>query len=318
MDQTLATTACCSKQFRAGVVMNFRARILGAAAGGGLPQWNCGCENCNLARAGKIPPQTQSSVAFTANGSDWAVLNASPDIRQQLADCPDLHPTGLRKLPLCSVLLTNGDIDHVAGLLTLREMQPLTVYATAGIHDVLNENPIFGALNASVVKRETVTMGEPTEIAPGLMATLFPVPGKVPLYLEGDIVETELLGEQTVGVHLRAGELDAYYIPGCAALNDDLRDRLRGAALVFFDGTLWQDDEMVQAGLGAKTGKRMGHMSMSGKDGSIAAFSDLDVQKKVFVHMNNTNPVLRPDSPERAQAQAEGWIVGQDGMEVKP
>ncbi|MHA6262874.1 pyrroloquinoline quinone biosynthesis protein PqqB [Arenibacterium sp. CAU 1754] len=298
--------------------MNFRARILGAAAGGGLPQWNCGCKNCNLARSGKIPSQTQSSVAFTANGMDWAVLNASPDIRQQLADCSDLHPTGLRELPLRSVLLTNGDIDHVAGLLTLREMQPFTIFATAGIHDVLNENPIFGALNASVVTRETVTMEEPTEIAPGLMATLFPVPGKVPLYLEGDVVETELLGEQTVGVHLNAGDKDAFYIPGCATLNDDLRARLRGAALVFFDGTLWQDDEMVQAGLGSKTGKRMGHMSMSGDDGSIAAFADLDVKKKVFVHMNNTNPVLRPDSSERADAQAAGWIVGQDGMEVTP
>lgn len=298
--------------------MDFRARILGAAAGGGLPQWNCGCENCNLARTGKIPSQTQSSVAFTANGLDWAVLNASPDIRQQLADCPALHPTGLREMPLRSVLLTNGDIDHVAGLLTLREMQPFTVYATAGIHEVLDQNPIFAALNASVVTRKTVTMGQATEIAPGLMAELFPVPGKVPLYLEGDEVDTEMLGEQTVGVHLSAGDKEAFYIPGCATLNDDLRARLRGAALVFFDGTLWRDDEMVRAGLGQKTGKRMGHMSMSGDDGSIAAFEGLDVGKKVFVHMNNTNPVLRPDSAERGTAQTAGWIIGQDGMDIAP
>ena len=298
--------------------MGFRARILGAAAGGGLPQWNCGCDNCNLARAGKIPSQTQSSVAFTANGADWAVLNASPDIRQQLADTPALHPTGLRELPLRSVLLTNGDIDHVAGLLTLREMQNFTVYATAGIHEVLDQNPIFAALNPSAVRRETVTMGQPTEIAPGLMAELFPVPGKVPLYLEGEEVETEMLGEQTVGVHLRTDGTDAYYIPGCATLNDDLRARLRGAKLVFFDGTLWQDDEMVRAGLGQKTGKRMGHMSMSGDDGSITAFSGLDVGQKVFVHMNNTNPVLRPDAPERRTAEAAGWIIGHDGMEITP
>lgn len=296
--------------------MTFRARILGAAAGGGLPQWNCGCDNCNLARAGKIPSQTQSSVAFTANGTDWAILNASPDIRQQLADAPALHPTGLRQLPLRSVLLTNGDIDHVAGLLTLREMQPLTIFATAGIHEVLDQNPIFAALNPAVVRRETVTMGEPTEIAPGLMAELFPVPGKVPLYLEGDEVDTEMLGEQTVGVHLRAGGRDAFYIPGCATLNDDLRARLRGAKLVFFDGTLWQDDEMIRAGLGQKTGKRMGHMSMSGDDGSIAAFAGMDVGQKVFVHMNNTNPVLRPDAPERRTAEAAGWIIGHDGMEI--
>lgn len=311
-------TASGSEATMAKGKVGFRARILGAAAGGGLPQWNCGCENCNLARSGQIPSQTQSSVAFSANGREWAVLNASPDIRQQLADCPDLHPTGLRELPLRSVLLTNGDIDHVAGLLTLREMQPFVVYATAGIHEVLNENPIFAALNESVVIRHTITLDEPTEIAPGLTATLFAVPGKVPLYLEGDVVDTELLGEQTVGVHLQADGKDAYYIPGCAKLTDDMRDRLRGAALVFFDGTLWRDDEMVRAGLGSKTGKRMGHMSMSGEDGTIAAFADLDVGQRVFVHMNNTNPVLRPDSAERAEAEAAGWIVGQDQMEVTP
>lgn len=298
--------------------MEFRARILGAAAGGGLPQWNCGCENCNLARAGKIPSQTQSSVAFTGNGEDWTVLNASPDIRQQFADCPDLHPTGLRNLPLHSVLVTNGDIDHVAGLLTLREMQPFSIFATRGIHDVLEENPVFSALNDSVVRRETVSLDTPVEIAPGLMAELFAVPGKVPLYLEGDEVETDMMGEQTVGVHLRAGEKDAFYIPGCARMNDDLSQRLAGAALVMFDGTLWADDEMVRAGLGQKTGKRMGHMSMSGPDGSIAAFDGLNVGKRIFVHMNNTNPVLRPDSEERAKAEAAGWTIGQDGMEITP
>ena len=298
--------------------MALRARILGAAAGGGLPQWNCGCDNCNLARRGAIPPQTQSSLAVSGNGTDWAILNASPDIRQQMAATPDLHPTDLRRVPLRSVLVTNGDIDHVAGLLTLREMQPFTLCATAGIHDVLRANPIFEALNAEVVTRRTVALERPFDLAPDLTATLFPVPGKVPLYMEGETVETDLVGEQTVGVHLRAAGQDAFYIPGCAHLSDDLRARLRGAALVLFDGTLWSDDEMIRAGLGRKTGKRMGHMSMSGPDGSIAAFEGLDVAQAVFVHMNNTNPVLRPDSAERAQAEAAGWTIGQDGMEIAP
>ncbi len=296
--------------------MQFRARILGAAAGGGLPQWNCGCENCDLARAGKIPSQTQSSVAVSANGTDWAVLNASPDIRLQIAATPPLHPTDLRETPLKSVLLTNGDIDHVAGLLSLREQQPFTVFATGEIHDVLNDNPIFSAVNPDIVDRATVTLGAPVEIVPGLTAELFPVPGKVPLYLEGETVQTDLEGEQTVGVHLRVGDASVYYIPGCAAMTDDLAARIAGAALVFFDGTLWRDDEMVQAGLSHKTGKRMGHMSMSGADGSIAAFAGLDVAQKVFVHMNNTNPVLRPTSDERQQAEAAGWVIAQDGMEV--
>ena len=161
-----------------------------------------------------------------------------------------------------------------------------------------------------------MALDQPVEIAPGLTATLFAVPGKVPLYLEGEEVQTDLIGDQTVGVHLQAGGKDAYYIPGCAMLNDDLRARLNGASTVFFDGTLWQDDEMVRAGLGQKTGKRMGHMSMSGEDGSIAAFADLDVARRVYVHMNNTNPVLCPDSAERAEAEAAGWIIGQDGMEI--
>jgi pyrroloquinoline quinone biosynthesis protein B len=255
-------------------------------------------------------------LAVTADGTSWAVLNASPNIRQQLERTPSLHPTGLREVPLVSVLVTNGDIDHVAGLLTLREMQPFTLYATAGIHEVLGANPIFDALNASVVTRETVALGSPFMLAPGLEATLFAVPGKVPLYMEGETVETDLMGEQTVGVRLEGGGTTAYYIPGCARMTDDLRARIDGGDMVFFDGTLWRDDEMVRAGLGQKTGKRMGHMSMSGPDGSIAAFVGMDIGRKIYVHMNNTNPVLRPLSAERAEAEAAGWIIAQDGMEI--
>lgn len=219
-------------------------------------------------------------------------------------------------MPVQSVLVTNGDIDHVAGLLTLREMQPFSLFATNGIHDVIAENPIFDALNASVVKRRPILLNEPFELVTNLTATLFPVPGKVPLYLEGEQVQTDLVGEQTVGVALRAQGKTAYYIPGCAALTPELRAQLEGADLLFFDGTLWQDDEMVRAGLGQKTGKRMGHMSMDGPDGSIAGFADMQIGRKVFVHMNNTNPVLRPGSTENAQAQAKGWTIGQDGMEI--
>ncbi|WP_392337128.1 pyrroloquinoline quinone biosynthesis protein PqqB [Loktanella salsilacus] len=297
--------------------MTFRAHILGAAAGGGLPQWNCGCENCNLARRGDIPAQTQSSVAFTATGHDWAILNASPDIRDQLARTPALHPTGLRDLPLKSVLLTNGDIDHVAGLLTLREQQPFKLFATAEIHHVLADNPIFAALNPAFVARKTIALDTPVEIAVGLTATLFAVPGKVPLFLEGATVQTDLMGEQTVGVHLRAAGKDAYYIPGCATCPADLAARLDGAAAVFFDGTLWQDDEMVAAGLSQKTGKRMGHMSMSGPDGSMAALAGLDLGRRIYVHINNTNPVLRPNSDQRRTAQDAGWTIGHDGMEIE-
>lgn len=296
--------------------MTFRAQILGAAAGGGLPQWNCGCENCNLARSGAIPAQTQSSVAFSANGKDWAILNASPDIREQMARTPALHPTGRRELPLRSVLLTNGDIDHVVGLLTLREQQKFELFATGEIHQVIADNPIFAALNPAFVTRSQISLDQEFELAKGLTAKLFAVPGKVPLYLEGDSVQTDLEGEQTVGVHLSAGGKNVFYIPGCSTMHADLRARIDGADMVLFDGTLWRDDEMVIAGLSKKTGQRMGHMSMSGPDGSLEAFADMDVKQKVFVHMNNTNPVLRPTSEEKKQVEAAGWTVACDGLEL--
>lgn len=294
-----------------------RAIVLGAAAGGGLPQWNCGCLNCGLARAGEIPGASQSSLAVSADGVDWAILNASPDIRNQLAATPALRPRALRDSPVKAVLLTNGDIDHVAGLLGLREKQGLSLHATAEILDVLAGNPVFAALDPALVTRRAQTLDRPFALLPGLTAELFAVPGKVPLYLEGATVATDLEGEQTVGVRLESDAGVAYYVPGCAAVTPALAERLRGAGLVFFDGTLWEDDEMIRAGLGAKTGRRMGHISMNGPEGSIAAFDRLGVRRKVFVHMNNSNPVWRA-GPERAAAEAAGWEIARDGMEVTP
>ena len=287
--------------------------LLGAAAGGGLPQWNCGCDNCHAARAGRIPAMTQSSIAVSADGRDWAVLNASPDIRVQLAATPALHPTGLRDMPLRSVLLTNGDIDHVAGLLTLRESQPFTLFATPAIHEVLAQNPMLTALRADLVARQPVALDQGVEIAPGLMATLFAVPGKVPLYQEGDVVETGLVGETTVGVELSANGRRALYIPGCAKLPDWLSGRIAGADLLMFDGTLWEDDEMIRMGLGQKTGRRMGHMPVVE---TMAAMRDLPVGQRVFVHMNNSNPLVDPASTQTREAEASGWQVGRDGMEI--
>lgn len=290
-----------------------RIIVLGAAAGGGLPQWNCGCGNCNAARAGRIPAMTQSSVAVSADGRDWAILNASPDIRAQLAATPALHPTGLRDMPLRSVLVTNGDIDHVAGLLTLRESQPFALYATRAIHAALSANPMLAALREDLVPRRTVALDQSIDLAPGLTATLFAVPGKVPLYQEGAVVETGLVGETTVGAELTANGRRALYIPGCADLPGWLLDRIAGADLLMFDGTLWADDEMIRMGLGQKTGLRMGHMPVVD---TIAALRDLAIGQRVFVHMNNSNPLTDPGSTQTAEAQAAGWQIGRDGMEI--
>ncbi|MEO1192453.1 MAG: pyrroloquinoline quinone biosynthesis protein PqqB [Pseudomonadota bacterium] len=293
-----------------------RALVLGAAAGGGLPQWNCGCPNCDAARSGEIAASTQSSVAFSADGETWALFNASPDLRQQLATAPALHPRSIRHSPIASVLLTNGDLDHIAGLLTLRERQPFRLLATAEILKALADNPVFQALDPSLVIREAIALEQPVSLAKGLTARLFAVPGKVPLYLEGETVDTALEGEQTVGVEVEAAGSRAYYIPGCALLTPALAERLRGADLLFFDGTLWTDDEMQRLGLGAKTGRRMGHMPISGDGGSLEAFAGLPITQKVYVHLNNSNPLWRPEAPQRQAVQAAGWQVAHDGMEV--
>lgn len=300
------------------MTQSLRALVLGAAAGGGLPQWNCSCKNCNLARqpGSGVEPQTQSSLAVSADGEQWAILNTSPDIRQQMTAHEALHPKSVRHTPVLSVLLTNGDIDHIAGLLILREKQAFTVFLTASIMEVIEQNPIFNALDRNFVTFRQVGLEQPFELAPGLEAELFAVPGKVPLFMEGETVDTKLESDQTVGVRLTAAEKIAFYIPGCAAMTPLLKERLRGAELVFFDGTVFENEEMLSTKTGRKTGARMGHMAMGGDDGSIAAFKSLGVRRRIFVHINNTNPVWNPASMERVTVKAAGWEIGHDGMEV--
>lgn len=244
------------------------------------------------------------------------MLNASPDIREQMLRCAAMHPRGLRDTPLAALLLTNGDIDHIAGLLSLREQTPFTIHATGEILALLAANRIFDALSRDMVPRREVRLSTPFGILPGLQAEVFPVPGKTPLFMEEGEVNTGLLGEQTVGVRLSDGGKVAYYIPGCADVTGELIARLADADHLFFDGTLWQDDEMIRAGLGRKTGKRMGHVSMSGPKGSIARLAGLRAGK-TFVHINNTNPVWRPDSLERAFARENGWEIAADGLEIE-
>ena len=222
------------------------------------------------------------------------------------------------------MVLTGGDVDAVAGLLTLRERQPFTVYATAPVHAVLDANPIFEVLARDVVARETLQLDHeraislPNGAPSGLSVLPFAVPGKVPLYLERP-GETPALTEsdQTIGLAVSDGIDTLFYIPGCAAMTPALAVRLRGAAAVLFDGTLWTDDEMVVAGIGTKTGRRMGHMSVSGPRGTLSAFADLGVRQRVLLHINNSNPILLDDSPERAQVEQAGWRVAYDGMELR-
>ncbi|HEX4158299.1 MAG TPA: pyrroloquinoline quinone biosynthesis protein PqqB [Rhizomicrobium sp.] len=306
------------------------ALVLGSAAGGGFPQWNCNDEASRRVLTGdpRFSPRTQSSLAISPDGRRWVLLNASPDLRQQINERRQLQPgpdDPKRSSPIAAVVLTNADVDHVAGLLTLRESQPFALYAHPRVLDLLADNSIFNVLNRDFVFRRTLAPGKPValrdaaEVPLGLEVTAFGVPGKAALWREDS--KQPAFGTRegdTIGLAIRARDTEdvLFYIPGCAAMSEDLSQRLRGAAVVFFDGTLWRDDEMIAQGVGRKTGLRMGHMSCSGPDGSMAAFEKLDVARKVFIHINNTNPLLDSASAERAEAERRGWEIACDGMEI--
>ena len=303
----------------------------GAAAGGGFPQWNCNCRNCRAVRSGAagFKARTQSSLAVSADGEHWLLLNASPDLRQQIAAEPYLSPgekDGARASPIKAVALTNGDVDHIAGLLNLRERQAFDIYASDRVLEALKANSIFEILAPDVVARHALPLGAPVDIHGGgvdlgLTLEAFAAPGKVALYLENENARDFGTREgDTLGfvVTERASGKSFTYLPACARIEPGIAERLRGADMLFFDGTLWSEDEMLQQGLMPKTGSRMGHMNMSGPEGSIAALAPLDITRKIFIHINNSNPVLDASSPERAFARAAGWIIAEDGMRFEP
>lgn len=305
-----------------------RIVVLGSAAGGGSPQWNCNCGTCRRVRSRdpNATERTQASLAVSANGRRWYLLNASPDVRQQIAATPYLQPQGgkARHSPIAGVVLTNADVDHVAGLLSLRERQPMTLHGTERVLSVLRANAIFNVLDRSVVERRPLPLD--VEIRLGvadedddLEITAFAVPGKVALWLEesaGDNLSGS--AEDTIGLRIARRSTGAhfFYVPGCASLSEDLAVRLRHAPLVFFDGTTWTDEELQSAGVGSKTARRMGHMCMAGPAGSIASLAPLGIGRRIYIHINNTNPVLLKDSPQRREAAANGWEIAEDGMEI--
>lgn len=306
-------------------------KVLGSSAGGGFPQWNCNCHNCVAVRAGTpgFKARTQSSLAVSRDGENWVLLNASPDLRQQLNQTRELHANpkfGPRHSPIKAVVLTNGDVDHIAGLINLREAQPFSVYGTDRVLSVIADNSIFQILNAELVPRIELPLGKPMALNGagadlGLTVESFAVPGKIALYLEDASAGADLGTKEgdTIGIKITdpAAGKSFFYIPGCAKIDEPLAARLRGASLVFFDGTLFTEDEMIEQGLMPKTGSRMGHINMSGDAGSIAAFSKLGVGRLIYVHINNSNPALNENSDARKAIEGAGWEVGYDGLEVR-
>jgi pyrroloquinoline quinone biosynthesis protein B len=295
-----------------------RILVLGSAAGGGVPQWNCLCPVCRLAWSGdqRVKPRSQSSLAVSSDGERWLLLNASPDLRQQIIASPCLHPRGAKRYsPIGAVFVTNADVDHLAGLLTLREQHGFALFGSRATLAQTGAG-IFGVLNKDLVDRRASALDTPADTGLGIWITPFAVPGKVPLYLEGENVAVGAESEATVGVELSDGAKSFFYVPGCAEINDGVIKRLAGAALVFFDGTTFTDDEMLNLGLSKKTAWRMGHVAMSGARGSLERLASCAIGRKIYVHINNTNPVLIEDSPQRAAVERAGWDVAYDGMEI--
>lgn len=308
-----------------------RALVLGSAAGGGFPQWNSAGPGCLRVRASDpaAKPRTQTLLAVSADGERWVLLNAAPDIRAQIEATPALHPRPapgrVRHSPIAAVVLTSGEVDSIAGLLTLRERHAFALYAAAPTLSAVAANPIFDVLNPNLVPRRELPLGREELLADaggtglGLSVEALSVPGKVPLFQENPSGADPGRSDEgeTIGLSVSAGGGPALlFIPGCAALTPSLRARLARADTVLFDGTLFRDDEMIRAGAGTKTGTRMGHMSLDGPQGTLAAFRDIPVRRRILIHLNNTNPVLLTDSPERAAVQAAGWEVAEDGMEI--
>jgi pyrroloquinoline quinone biosynthesis protein B len=294
--------------------------VTGSAAGGGFPQWNCRCRMCSLfwQRDRRVRRRTQSSLAVSGDGANWVILNCSPDIREQIGATPKLRPKGSpRDSPIRAVVLTNGDIDHIGGLLSLREQTPFALFASRAVLDVLGQNPVFGVLDPAVVSKQPLPAGRKTSLPGGLNLQAFSVPGKLPLYKEVGSAPTEMRTEFTFGLWLSDEKGNSMsYIPSCARVDGKLLADIGSVHALFFDGTLWTDEELIDAGVGRKTGRDMGHIPISGPNGSIAALANVQCGEKFFIHINNTNPLNCETSPERKFAEEAGWRIPADGDEI--
>jgi len=293
--------------------------VTGTAAGGGFPQWNCRCRMCALYwdKDPRVARRTQSCLAVQGvSGNSWVLLNCSPDIREQIAATPALRPDGSpRGSPINAILLTSGDIDHLGGLLSLRERCRFDLHATASVLQTIRENPMFNVLDGGLVAMHA--LDGTSRLPSSVTAEAFQVRGKLPLYMERNEPVTDARSEFTLGVRLKddKGSIIAY-VPSCAAVDEALLDAIDGVDALFFDGTLWSDDEMIAAGVGQKTGRRMGHMPISGPDGSLTSLKDIRCRNKFYIHINNTNPLNCEGSPERKAVEAAGWQVPPDGFEI--
>ncbi len=293
-----------------------KIRVLGSCAGGGLPQWNCGGPNSARSRSGELAPRTQPSLAISADGRRWSLLNASPDLRLQFASFPGLHPRpGTRDVPLDTVVLTSAELDHVMGLLVLREALSYRVLSTPWVRDaVLDHNAAWRLLEPAwgLLPLDRPVFLDREEV---LEARFFPVPGKVPGYLR-ELAKPH--PECCVGLRvtdLRSGRRLAF-VPGVKILDEGTMAELRAADCRFVDGTFFTADELQALRPGAPDAFAMAHVPITGPDGSLPLLSGLS-GRSLYIHMNNTNPVLDPASKEAERVRASGLEVADDGQEIE-
>lgn len=298
--------------------------VLGSAAGGGFPQWNCNCPNCHGVRTGTIQAKarTQSSIAVSENGTDWVLLNASPDIRQQLFEFKAAQPARkLRDTGITSVILMDSQLDHTTGLLTLREGCPMNVWCTEMVHqDLTSGFPVFNMLkhwNGGLQYNEInpkqafkINDFENLEFVPLIIKSAAPPysPHRHDPH-DGDNIALIIKDHKT--------QKQLFYAPGLGKIDDQIMQIMQSSDCVMIDGTLWTDDEMQQTGVGTKTGREMGHLYISGEGGSLSYLNQLSTPKKVLIHINNTNPILNENSSQFAELKANGVEVAYDGMQIE-
>ena len=304
-------------------------KILGSAAGGGFPQWNCGCRNCSLLRAGKFngKARTQTEVAVSEDGRSWFLLGASPDLRSQIEATRELHPRdGVRRSPIAGVVLTNADIDHVLGLLLLRELEPFCVYATASIRRVLQEdNTMFAMLNrvpdqvqwSDIVPGKTFSLDTVRAVGSGLVCEPISLDIRYAAYLAKERAAQLVPKEALLGLIIESpsGKRLAF-MPAVPQVDAALLKRLDSTDLVLFDGTFWSDDELIQVQGKGHTARQMGHVPVSSFEGSLDQLAGLKRPRKIFLHINNTNPILDTSSDQHRKVRDAGWEIAEDGWEI--
>jgi len=302
-----------------------RIKILGSAAGGGFPQWNCGCSNCHRLRQGKLhgKARSQAQLAVSGNSGTWFLLNASPDLRAQIEASPQLHPrASARHSPIAGVVLTSGDLDNVLGLLLLREFQPLRLFATAAIRQIVSQENSFFRLLERIPGQSTwseMRAGMDFELpcGGGIRCRPLALPGAYPGYVSPSGREVLPADAAVLALLLENQEKKMLFAPALPGISDDLMATMSDCDLLFVDGTFWDDDELRRTRGEGPSAREMGHLPVGGAGGSLERLASLRKPRKIYIHINNTNPMLDEDSPQHREVRQAGWEIAEDGWEIE-